>query len=113
MSNFANKLEQLRTWRARKEYDITIKRDLIALQRSLKKTNKQLSQIYELWESVVPEYLQSNAHPVSLKSGVLEIAANGSPASYQLKRLIREGLLRKLQSRCSTPLNKIKITLVS
>ena len=109
MSNFSDKLEQLRAWRGRKDFDISMKRDLIALQRTLKKTNKQLTQIYEVWESAVPEYLKSNAQPVSLKRGVLEIAANGSPASYQLKRLIREGLLQALQSQCSTPLNKIKI----
>lgn len=113
MSNFEDKLEKLRTWRGRKDRDLTLKRDLIALQRTLKKTNKQLSQIYELWESVVPEKIQSNAHPISLQRGVLEIAANGSPTSYQLQRLIREGLLQALQSQCTTHLKKIKITLVS
>ena len=113
MSNFADKLEKLRTWRGREDRDLTLKRDLIALQRTLKKTNKQLSQIYELWESVVPEKIQSSAHPISLQRGVLEIAANGSPTSYQLQRLIREGLLQALQSQCTTHLKKIKITLVS
>ena len=113
MSNFEDKLEKLRTWRGRKDRDLTLKRDLIALQRSLKKTNNQLSQIYELWESVVPEKIKANAHPISLQRGVLEIAANGSPTSYQLQRLIREGLLQALQSQCTTHLKKIKITLVS
>ena len=113
MGSESRKLENLRKWRGPKERDLSVKSELLSLQKTIKTGNKQLVQISEIWESAVPHHIRENTYPISLKNGVLEIAANGSPTSYQLQRLIREGLLQKLKDHCTSTIKRIKITLVS
>ena len=113
MGSESRKLQNLRNWRGPKEKNLSIQSELLSLQRTLKKGNKQLVQIAEIWESAVPHHIRENTYPISLKNGVLEIAANGSPTSYQLQRLIREGLLQELKDHCTSSIKRIKITLVS
>lgn len=112
MTSPNRQLENLRNWRANKERDISITTSIIQLQRNLKKSNRQLSQIADVWKLEVPHHIYENTHPISLKRGVLEIAANGSSTAYQLQRLIRNGLLDSLQKRVTRPLKKIKVTLM-
>ena len=102
-------LQQLRKWRASRDRDISIGTSILDLRRSLKKSNKQLSQLLDAWDEVVPTYLSQHSHPVSLCRGVLEISADGAPTAFQLKRLIRAGLLRELQLRCSGTLKQIHV----
>ena len=113
MGSESRKLQNLRKWRGPKDKDLSIQKELLSLQRTIKKGNKQLVQISEVWASAVPHHIQENTYPISLKNGVLEIAANGSPTSYQLQRLIREGLLKDIKERCTSSVKRIKITLVS
>ena len=107
------KLEQLREWRGRRERDLTMQKTLANLKRTLKRSNTQLLQIAEVWKEEVPEFIYEQTHPISLKNGVLEVAANGSAMSYQLQQLIRGGLLKKLQTQIHVPLKKIKVRLLT
>tara|TARA_B100001750_G_C15403217_1_gene543721 strand:- start:265 stop:660 length:396 start_codon:yes stop_codon:yes gene_type:complete len=106
-------LKNLRKWRGRKDRDISIASSIIELERNLKKSNRQLSQIADIWKSEVPCHIYENTHPISLQKGVLEIAVNGSSIAYQLQRLIRNGLLDSLQTKVTKPLRKIKVTLMN
>jgi len=113
MDHSTRKLENLRNWRSHSERDLSINKELVDMQRILKKVNKQLVQISEIWEQQVPHYILENSCPISLKQGTLEVSASSSATSYHIQRLIREGLLQKLQMNCTSPLKKIKITLVN
>ncbi|MBC8202108.1 MAG: DUF721 domain-containing protein [Planctomycetes bacterium] len=105
----ANKLEQIRSRRKRNYRNTSISETILELRKSLKKTNKQLSQIMEIWELHVPEHIRKNAIPTSLRSGVLEVTVDDSPTAYKLNQLIRAGLLNTLQANCSSTLKKIKV----
>ena len=109
MGKSMSQLKQLRQWRARREKDISIGATIHELQRSLKKNNKHLTQIIEAWDELVPEQINQSANPTSFQAGVLEVFADGSPTAYQLNRLIRAGLLRELQQRCSGTLKQIRV----
>ena len=102
-------LEQLRKWRARRDKDISIGATIEKLRRNLKKSNKQLTQLVEAWDELVPSHIHQNTNPISFRGGVLEVYADGSPTVYQLNRIIRAGLLRELQQRCSGTLNQIRV----
>lgn len=103
------KMEQLRKWRSKRKRDVSIDSALQNFCRSLKKTNKQLVQITEAWEEFVPMRLHHAAVPIALRGGVLEVSVDGSPTAFQVNRLIRSGLLRQLQKRCSGTLKQIRV----
>ena len=104
-----SQLKQLRQWRAWRDRDISVGATIHELQRSLKKNNKHLTQLIEAWDDLVPEQIHQGANPTSFQGGVLEVFADGSPTAYQLNRLIRAGLLRELQQRCSGTLKQIRV----
>ena len=109
MGKSISQLKQIRQWRTRREKDISIAATIHELQRSLKKSNKHLSQLIEAWDELVPAQIRQSANPTSFQGGVLEVFADGSPTAYQLNRLIRAGLLRELQQRCSGTLKQIRV----
>lgn len=109
MAKTVAQLEQIRSWRARKDRDISINAPIQELRRNLKKSSKQLTQLIEAWDELVPPHIHRSANPVSFQAGVLEICADGSPTAYQLNRIIRAGLLRELQRRCSGTLKQIRV----
>ena len=104
-----SQLKQLREWRAWRDRDISVGATIHELQRTLKKSNKHLTQLIEAWDELVPEQLHQSANPTSFQGGVLEVFADGSPTAYQLNRLIRAGLLREFQQRCSGTLKQIRV----
>lgn len=109
MGSSISKLKQIREWRARRDKDISVGATIHELQRTLKRSNKHLSQLIEAWDDLVPTRFQHSATPTSFQSGVLEVLADGSPTAYQLNRIIRSGLLRELQQRCSGTLKQIRV----
>tara|TARA_X000001036_G_C20570190_1_gene762308 strand:+ start:487 stop:825 length:339 start_codon:yes stop_codon:yes gene_type:complete len=110
MDDAAFKINQLQKWRARKVKDISIDHSMNQICKSMRKTTKQLSEIQQAWNELVPHQFQHNSIPISFKGGVLEVAVDASPTAYQMNRLVRAGLLRQLQKRCSGALKKIKVT---
>ena len=109
MAKLHTQVEQLREWRKRKVRDTSIESSLIEFRKSLKKSNKQLTQILQAWDNEVPQQLSQNAIPTSLRAGILEVSVRDSSTSYQLNQLIRTGLLRKLQEQCSGTLKQIRV----
>ena len=113
MSKLHAQLEELRKWRKRKVRDTSIEHSILEFRRALKKTNKQLSQILEAWDMLVPRHVSQNATPTSLRAGIVEVSVTDSPTSYQLNQLIRSGLLQKLQQECSGTLKQIRVRIAN
>jgi len=103
------KIEQLQKWRCTRKKELRIDSVMNSFCRSLKKTNKHLSQLQVTWDELLPETIRSVAIPISFRSGILVVSVDGSPTAYQLNRLIRSGLLRKLQQTCSGTLRQIRV----
>ena len=102
-------LERLRKWRAKKQRDTSITSVILAMQKGLRKGNRQSTSLLEAWDELVPSHIATQATPVSIKKGVLEVVTDGSATSYQLNRLIRGGLLRELQRKTKCTLRKIRV----
>ncbi len=103
------KIEQLQKWRCARKRELRIDSVMNSFCRSLKKTNKQLSQIQAAWEELLPEAMRRVSFPISFRNGILVVSVDGSPTAYQLNRLIRSGLLRQLQRTCSGTLRQIRV----
>ncbi|MDP7008206.1 MAG: DciA family protein [Phycisphaerales bacterium] len=109
MLNPKANLERLRKWRARPNKDLGIDNALHVVRKGLRKGNRQLNSILEIWDERVPQHIAKQATIVSLRGGVLEVTTDGAAISYQLNRLIRGGLLRDLQRASKGTLKKIKV----
>ena len=109
MADASNKIHQLQKWRAIRKKDLTIDSTMNAFCRSLKKSSRQLVQMQEAWDELVPQQLQIVTVPVALKGGVLEVVVDSSPTAYKINRLVRAGLLRQLQERCSGTLKQVRV----
>ena len=109
MDDAAIKIEQLKKWRSSRKRDLRIDTAMNVFCRSLKKTNKQLVQIQEAWNELVPHQYHAVAIPIAFRGGILDVVVDGSPTAYQVNRLIRSGLLRQLQQRCPCTLRQIRI----
>ncbi|MBC8309377.1 MAG: DUF721 domain-containing protein [Planctomycetes bacterium] len=109
MDNAAVKINQLQKWRARRNKDLSIDSSINTFCRSLKKANKKLVQMQEAWDELLPEQLSLVAIPVSFKGGILEVVVDGSPTAFKINRLVRSGLLRQLQQRCSGTLKQVRV----
>jgi len=103
------KIEQLQKWRAVRKRELRIDAVMHTFCRSLKKTNKQLLQIQDAWNELMPAHLSQVAIPFSLRSGILEVTVDSSPTAYKVNRLVRSGLLRQLQQRCSGTLRQVRV----
>jgi hypothetical protein len=109
MDDASIKMEQLQKWRSRRKIELSIDSTMNTFCRSLRKTNKQLQQIQIAWSEFVPKPLHDVAIPISLRAGILEISVDGSPTAFQMNRLIRSGLLHKLQQKCGGTLKQIRV----
>ena len=84
MDDAAIKIEQLKKWRSSRKRDLRIDTAMNVFCRSLKKTNKQLVQIQEAWNELVPHQYHAVAIPIAFRGGILDVVVDGSPTAYQV-----------------------------
>ena len=109
MEDTTIKIEQLQKWRMHKRRDLRLDQALNSFCRSLRKSSKQLSQVQDAWLELVPQQLLQVSMPVALRNGTVEVVVDCAPTAYHVNRLIRGGLLRKLQKCCSGTLRTIRV----
>ncbi len=111
MADSLANLRRLRELRERKPRDDSIS-GLIESQKSRAgKAQKQLGELAELWTELLPESLCARTTLMSMRGGVLHVAADSSSVSFELDRLLREGLLQKLRGRFGGTLTRVKVQL--
>tara|TARA_B100000959_G_scaffold187212_1_gene195789 strand:- start:1128 stop:1466 length:339 start_codon:yes stop_codon:yes gene_type:complete len=109
MDDKTSKIERLQNWRAWKKPNLRVDQVMNSFCRSLKKSSKQLVQVQDAWLELIPNQLSAVSMPIALRNGTVEVIVDCAPTAYKVNRLIRGGLLRELQQRCSGSLQKIKV----
>ena len=71
--------------------------------RDIARPFKQLGELVELWEQLLPAELVAATRLESLSRGVLSVAVDSSARLYDLDRRLREGLERELITRHRGP----------
>ena len=92
-------LKQLREWRRGGEPDLSLGFMQAAFKRDIARPFKQLQGLTELWEELVPEPLREHTRLEALSRGTLRVTADSASHRYELERLLREGLERRLIER--------------
>ncbi|MFP4145509.1 MAG: DciA family protein [Phycisphaeraceae bacterium] len=89
-------LQRLRGYRNRRELDLSLGFLRKQFQREVARPHKQLAQIVEIWQRLVPEPLARHTRLESLSRGVLRVAVDSSAHLYELDQLLRSGLERQI-----------------
>ncbi len=89
-------LDRLREWRNHAERDVSMDFLKDFLKQEVERPYKQLHEIAEVWEKMVPATVVKNTRLESLARGVLRVAVGSSATLYELDRLLRSGLEREI-----------------
>jgi len=99
MSTAAEKLQQLRQQRGRRERDVSIVGDIERTASEATRVHRKMGEFIELWQSLVPAAIAGQTTIVSLRGGIVHVQVDSSAAGFELDRLLRGGLLVQLRSR--------------
>ena len=103
------RLERIRPFRARRERDASIGLDLDLLRRGFSERHRALGDVIDAWNALAPEPIRSVSAVAGLANGTLTIAAAGSSASYEISRVLRDGLERRLIERLPARIRRVKV----
>ena len=79
------------------------------MKHTLAKRVKQLSQLAEVWDEIVPEEIGAHTALESFNRGVLTVIVDSAPHRFGLQTLLAGGLMKILQSRFGGALNKVNL----
>ncbi|UCD74949.1 MAG: DUF721 domain-containing protein [Phycisphaerales bacterium] len=108
-SKTAEEIGQLRKHRGRRERDLSISAVISGIRRQADRTHKKLGELIGLWEELVPGQLAAGSRLTKLRGGVLHVEVDSSAASYELDRLLRNGLEGVLRERFRGTLTGIRL----
>ncbi len=109
MSDAANQIERLRTLRTRPARDLSITTLVGDIAERTRKTHKKFGSLIELWEANVPPVLCARTSITGLRGGTMHVAVDSAATSYELDRLLREGLEQTLRSQYRGTLMRVRL----
>jgi len=112
MSHLLREIERLRELRQRPQRDLSITGIVRSMSDTARKTQKRLGAIIELWEELLPPELAARTRIQHIRGGTLHVHVDSSATSYELDRLLREGLERELRSRYRGTLMRVRLRVV-
>ena len=104
---------QLRTiWQQRQFNDraVLLSQPLSAfMKHTLAKRVRQLGQLAEIWDDLVPEPIRDHTALDKLHQGILTVLVDSPAHRFQLRTLLDGGLEREIRTRFPGALNKIRV----
>lgn len=106
-------LERLRRDRSLPNPDLSLGFIEQQFKQEIAKPYKQLGDLAELWSSLLPAALAEQSRLLGLSRGTLHVEVSNAAAHYEIDRLLRSGLQKKLiQSHKGAALRKVQIKLI-
>ena len=99
----------MRIYRGRSEPDLSIASMAAALERATAQRQRALGDVIDLWNQVAPERMRGFVTIEGLAQGTLSLTVASSSASFELSRLLRDGLERTLVDRMPTRIRRVKV----
>ncbi|MEY4820578.1 MAG: hypothetical protein RLY72_230, partial [Planctomycetota bacterium] len=106
-------LDRMRPFRARFERDVSMDGALHSLERQLRERQNAFGDVIEAWNQIAPPTVRDTTVINGLANGTLTLATSGSSASYELSRILRDGLERALIHRFPTRIKRVKVRIGS
>jgi len=102
-------IDRMRVYRGRAEPDLSIASMAAALERSTAQRQRMLGDVIDLWNEVASERVRGYATIEGLGQGTLTLSVTSSSASYELSRVLRDGLERTLVDRMPARIRRVKV----
>ena len=75
----------------------------------LAKRVRQLSELAQIWDDVIPESIREHTALESFSRGILTVKVDSAAHRFELQTLLAGGLTRELQRRYAGALDKVRI----
>lgn len=111
MSDALPRLEQLRARRARPQPKWSIDGLIDMVEKESRKRQRNLGELIELWDQLVPQELARQAKLQTFRAGVLTVMVETSAARFELDRALRGGLEAALRQAFRGSLVRVKVVL--
>ena len=79
------------------------------LKYTLAKRLRQLRNLAEVWDELVPQDIREHTALEGLNRGVLTVMVDSSPHRFRLQTLLAGGLLREIRQRFVGPLDRVRL----
>jgi hypothetical protein len=99
---------KLRSWRGRKDFDLSIGRQVDAIAKSAAAQHRKMDGLDGAWDELVPAPIRKLCAVVGIAGGVLTIKVPSAAARFQLDRWLRSGGEAALSRRGG--IKRIKLT---
>jgi hypothetical protein len=111
MSDALPKLERLRARRARPQPKWSIGGLIDAVEKEGRRRQRNLGELADLWERLVPPELARQTRLQGFRAGVLTVVVETSTARFELDRALRGGLEAALRQAFSASLVRVKVAI--
>lgn len=111
MSDALPRLEQLRARRARPQPKWSIEGVIDAVEKESRKRQRNLGELIELWERLVPPDLAAEIRLQTFRAGVLTVMVETSAVRFELDRALLGGLEAALRQAFRGSLVRVKVVL--
>jgi hypothetical protein len=102
-------MNRIRQYRGRREPDVTVDRVLGALERDFAQRRRELGDVVDVWNDLVPRNARNMASVGGVAQGTLTVVVETSGAMYEVSRLLRDGLERALVDRLPGRVRRVKV----
>ena len=104
-----DRLNQLIEWRGPRPRPAIYQNAISRIQREAKRTHRHMGDFIEHWHSLLPEEVAGRTSIEGVRGGTIHVRADSAAVSFELDRLLREGLLASLRSACSITVANVKV----
>ncbi len=99
----------MRVYRGRRERDVTVNTLLGQVEREYMDRRRTLGDVIDAWNDLAPVAIRSAASIASVTQGTLMLNTMSSSASYEVSRVLRDGLERSIIARVPTRVRRVKV----
>lgn len=85
------RLNKLRAFRVPTTPDRSIAAEVGRIAKEVRRTDRGLAKIEEVWAAAAPDLLRDLARPVAFKAGVLELACAAAAVRFEVDRWLQSG----------------------
>ncbi len=102
-------IDRMRVYRGRADPDLSVASMAASLERATSQRQRALGDVIDLWNELAPERVRGFVTIEGVGQGTLTLTVASSSASYELSRVLRDGLERTLVDRMPTRIRRVKI----
>lgn len=102
------RLTRLRGFRCPAAADRSIAAEVGKLTREVRRTDRALGRIEEVWEAAAPDQLRALARPVAFRAGVLELSCVAAAVRFEVDRWLQSGGREVVEKTLGSPIFRVK-----